>query len=201
MNTPSPVNLHILWGANPESDLPDTYELANEACVAAFLKGVDEADGWQGVNWVPHENHRVNRDGDIVEKKGTLSEVTDCERFVIWGESPEVAAETFSYKFDTPEEAEAFQLGASEAVGWTAYCVVPGPEFRRIDDPEGLHNTAELDWLTAAGRQHLLTQLAQDELPSTFYAMPNGEWANELGERHSVPSPAPDASKRRRAAP
>lgn len=39
--------VRILWGTAPErGDEPVTYQFATEAEVNAFLKGVDEANGW-----------------------------------------------------------------------------------------------------------------------------------------------------------
>lgn len=39
----------ILWGVlREDGDLPVLYEFATEAERAAFLKGVEEADGWLG---------------------------------------------------------------------------------------------------------------------------------------------------------
>lgn len=39
--------IHIAWGEKPETDdTPCTYEFNTEAELRAFLRGVDECDGW-----------------------------------------------------------------------------------------------------------------------------------------------------------
>lgn len=203
MEMSAPITVHVLWGSDPEDDAPSSYPLANEASRAAFMKGVDAADGWMGVEWVTHGNHRVNKDGEVVEGKPPVKPVSPTDRFALWGEDPEPGSRPVKYSFATVEEAEAFTLGADEAAGWTGYHLVPGPDYRLIPSASSLRDPGELTWLTPVGRQRLLVLLEEGDLTDTLSATPDGRWASEDGvpmdEAPAVsPLGPPSAPERRR---
>ncbi len=106
-----PITFASYWGTGPDKDDTAT-ELSFQTPEAfnAFMTGVNNADGWFGATFVSHANFRVNKDGEIVENK-QRSTPTDCQRFVVWGDSPESGSRAEKFQFDTPEQAQAFQEG------------------------------------------------------------------------------------------
>jgi hypothetical protein len=192
------LTVYVLWGANPEDDLPSAYPLPNLACLPAFLKGVDEANGWMEAKFVVHGNFRVNKEGAVIEGKAPAKPVPLTDRHVIWGENPESGTKPTRYSFATAEEAQAFELGATESAGWMDYQLVPGPEYRMIPEATELRDLTQLSWLSTEGRARLLARLEEGALTSPLFAMPNGDWADEAGERQVHPEPA---ARRRRRSP
>lgn len=196
------IALHVLWGADPEDDLPATFTFSTEEAKAAFIKGMNEADGWMDVNWVSHAGFKVDRKGEVVELPGAAPSSSAHEVFALWGEKPETGSHPSSYAFATAAEAEAFKQGASEAAGWTTWALVPSAEHRRIIDTSILEDESEYTWLTPAGRRHLIDLLDQDELPETIVTTPQGAWADEAGtvghapDEPEAPSPRPSSSRR-----
>ena len=99
----------ILWGQNPKADgrEPIEYEFNTEGELKAFLKGIAEADGWEG--W------------DEIEDEDSPPEKVK----ILWGENPNLnEKDATDYYFETGQEAESFIKGISEANGWYDYTVI-----------------------------------------------------------------------------
>ena len=48
--------LSVLWGEQPEKDAdPTIYTFNTEREREAFMKGVNEAEGWMGSDWILHD--------------------------------------------------------------------------------------------------------------------------------------------------
>lgn len=48
--------LSVLWGEQPDQDAdPTTYTFNTEREREAFMKGVNEAEGWMGSDWILHD--------------------------------------------------------------------------------------------------------------------------------------------------
>ena len=190
-SAPQAWALHILWGANPEDDLPATFTFSTEAAQAAFLKGVNEADGWMDVKWLDHARYKIDRAGELVEMKGARSPGAAHEVFAMWGEDPEPGTRPSTYAFDTAEEAQAFKQGADAAAGWTTWKVVPSANHRLVGDTDLLRDPVEYPWLNEKGRQHLVNLLDRDDLPAVIFATPEGRWTDEDGVEGEAPSILP----------
>ena len=129
-----PIAFASYWGIGPDKDDTATeLTFQTRDAFEAFMTGVNNADGWLGATFVAHGNFRVNKDGEIVENK-QRSAPTDCQRFVVWGDSPESGSRAEKFEFDTPEQAQAFQEGVEHMVGWSKYFFVPSAEFRPFDE-------------------------------------------------------------------
>lgn len=153
-----PIAFASYWGTGPDKDDTAT-ELSFQTPEAfnAFMTGVNNADGWLGATFVSHANFRVNKDGEIVENK-QRSTPTDCQRFVVWGDSPESGSRAEKFQFDTPEQAQAFQEGVEHMVGWSKYFFVPSADFKPFDELSQAQAA-----LPAEGAQALARYLADND--------------------------------------
>ena len=52
--------LSVLWGEQPEKDAePTIYTFNSEREREAFMKGVKEAEGWMGSDWILHDEPQI----------------------------------------------------------------------------------------------------------------------------------------------
>jgi len=52
--------LSVLWGEQPEKDAePTIYTFNTEREREAFMKGVNEAEGWMGSDWILHDEPKT----------------------------------------------------------------------------------------------------------------------------------------------
>ena len=52
--------LSVLWGEQPEKNAnPKRYTFNSEGEREAFMKGVNEAEGWMGSDWILHDEPQI----------------------------------------------------------------------------------------------------------------------------------------------
>ena len=149
------------WGACPDKDdTAQTLEFSTRGEVDAWLKGVNEADGWMDVSFVAHPHFRVDGEGNFVETLGgkKAPDPVPGRVHVIWGEEPEKGSTPDTYDFSTPAEAEAFCQGAQDMVGWTKCFLVPSDAFKPYEDIQ-----SALTALDGEARQALQRCLDENE--------------------------------------
>lgn len=131
----TPTTLAIYWGSMPDfSDTASTLSFDTPEELGAYFRGLDEANGYMEVNFVEHSRYYVNKDDEIVARAGTGPEPKATERYAIWGEDPERGTRAQTYAFDSEAEANAFQQGGSDMVGWATHFCVPSDEFKPCPD-------------------------------------------------------------------
>lgn len=131
-----PLEFSAYWGADPNrDDQASTLRFDTPAELEAYRTGLNQADGWFGASFLPHPNFKVSKDGDFTEGK-KIPAVKEGQRFVMWGEKPEKGETPETVEFDTALEAEAFQQGVEDMVGWTKCFFVPSPDFKPFDSIE-----------------------------------------------------------------
>ena len=172
-----PVSFAAYWGSGPDKDDTATeLTFQNQETLDAFMTGLNNADGWFGATFVAHSNFRVNKDGDIVENK-QRSTPTDCQRFVVWGESPESGSRAEKFEFDTPEQAQAFQEGVENMAGWTKYYFVPSVDFRPFDNlPEA---QVHLQGESVEALASYMTQNEDDGYDGPYFVRKDGAFVSE----------------------
>ena len=129
-----PLQIAAYWGNDfdPEDTAQELTFLSQEAHLA-YLKGVDQADGWMDARFLPHGSFKVNKEGGVVEGKPRKPS-TNTQRFVLWGDSPEPGSKAETFNFDSPDEAIAFQEGVTDMVGWTKVFFVPSVDFKPFEN-------------------------------------------------------------------
>lgn len=131
MSIKYPLKVAVYWGADLDSSsVAQELEFANEKQFLAWREGLDRADGWMGAHFVDNSAMYVNREGDIVQRKGKVARSNDNEVHVIWGDNPEPGERAETFKFDSPDQARFFKNAVMDYVGWTRYHIVPDASFR-----------------------------------------------------------------------
>jgi len=144
MSSSPALSCAVYWGTAPEAgDTASHLFFSSQRQADAYWLGVDQASCYAEVRFLPHAGFYVNSKGQVTENTSRSFEVKDTERHVIWEEKPEAGVHAQTFAFESKGEAEAFQEGASDSVGWFNHFVVPSQEFKPCHDLDEAYDILE----------------------------------------------------------
>lgn len=172
-----PFSVSFYWGSTIETgDIATTREFSNVAEHDAYMKGVSEGLDYFDATFLESPDYRVDSEGDIVPRKlKNPSKTSPTDRYVIWGENREPGDKAQTYSFDTAAEAQAFQDGAEDIVGWTTYFEVPDPSFKPYENAK-----AALEAISPQGQEALreYMRLEDDDLNDRIFVRDDGAFVD-----------------------
>lgn len=159
MTTPTyPLTVAVYWGTFDPEGTASSVTFDSALAQRGYQEGIQHADGWFDAHFVAHPDFKVNGDGDFIEGKRKTA-VNDTDRFVIWGEHPEKGTVPDTFSFETVAEAEGFQQGVEDSVGWSKVFFVPDASFQPSETyadalellPDGEARAALEAWMDREG--------------------------------------------------